>query len=215
MRIDYRVIALAGALAVAACGGKEEPAEDDTSTETVTETVSAFDASAYAVGWAAMPLDRTSLVEVDEKGIVMTGQNAQPQLGLAESFPVEPGVVYEVSVSFELLETGHEPETNITAWSLDAEGKQTSNKSYSVAFMSDRGNVSGIQDITARFTLSPDAVSETTPRVYGFADPEMARQVRFTTNPVRSTEGVQARVTSMSVQRVVPDMEEQGFEEEE
>lgn len=201
MSIDFRIIALIGALGLAACGGGQEEADQGTNTSDTTEeaTVPVFDATGYALGWRGAPLDGSNLVSIEEDGLLLTGQNAQPQVGLAEAFPVEPGIAYRVSAKFEFIGSGESAKPNLTAWSLSEDGTATSDRNYSVAFMSDRGNITGVQEIEAIYTLTPYDAPEDAPLVYTFADTEEVAMVRFTTNPVRDANGVQARLVELSV----------------
>lgn len=164
--------------------------------EIETVDVDAFNADHFGHGAFASPLQSQPLIEVAPDGLVMSVNGAQPTVSLKQTFDFNPLAIYEVSVTFEALSTQGEPHFNVIAWSLDYEGKKTSQSGYTPFFLKlDPEQTNGPQTITARFSATPVPGEKVLPVV----DIDTVKNLRFDANPMRGGTGSIAKVTDFTV----------------
>lgn len=158
-----------------------------------------FDVSAFVLNSTARALTPSSFVTIEADGIILTSQGANPSIGPATVYPLDPAAEYVVTVQFEVLEIAGEPVSDVLAWLVDDAGNVLAPDAFRAGFRAAAPKSLGPKTISVSFAASPEEGS----RTVNLGDTTGAAGLRFTSNPARSGVGTRVKVKSMSVE-VVP-----------
>lgn len=196
--LDFRLLVVIGAIsAIAALSGCNQtkapqvPAGVEPTPEAPT-----FEAGLYGVGWKAVPLVNSDIIQIQQDGVLITSKGRHPVVSMQEVFPAEPGARYKVTVEFDLQRIEGKPVPDIIAWSLNGDGVAIEPKAFAAAFHP--GVEVGARSITSTFVVG-DKVKETDVEVtWG----QTVKSLRFSSNPIRGSHGSVAKLRMIRVERV-------------
>ncbi len=176
------------------------PAETkkETKNDTVKLQTSNLDFSKLGLGTTAAPIDSSDLVEIRSNGLSMTFNSPTDRISYIEPVPVKPQEAFEVSVEFRILEgdlSKSEPYFDIVAWSLDENKAPTSDKHFSAKLIKEDFELGKVYNISHIFSLDDIDDLETTK----FADQNIVKNVRFSTNPVRGASNMKVLISDFQV----------------
>ena len=156
-----------------------------------------FDASQFAVGVKARPLENEARLVIAKDGLIVNGDEGKktPLIALKRTFTIDASSIYEITVDFEPIKLQGSPALRIIAWSLD-EGDAVLSKPAFSAFTKKLDTSTIVpQSITRRFSMVPSKTNNTKK----LARPEVAKNILFTTRLMTGGSGSSVKITGFNV----------------
>lgn len=156
-----------------------------------------FDASQFAVGIKARPLESEARLVIAKDGLIVNGDEGKqtPHIALKRTFPIDASSIYEITVDFEPIKLKGSPALIIVAWSLDEGGAVLSKPAFSAFTKKLDTSTIVPQSITRRFSMVPSDTNYTKK----LARPEVAKNIRFATKLVPGGSGSSVKITGINV----------------